>query len=157
MQLSISVSDVVAVLALIISAYVAWKTIQFNNKQNLLIESQERLNKLLLEKEKSESISERRADLGASFIKLGGGHCRLKIWNKGKSAARNVLIEFPSGNDCFIDSDVAEKFPLEVLDAHQSVELVAVVHMGAKSKHEIKLIWTDDFSQSNEKILYPTL
>lgn len=157
MPLLISASDIIAGLALLISAYAAWKTVQFNDKQKLLIESQEKLNKRLLEREESESISDKKADLGASFIKLGSSKYRLKIWNKGKNTARNVSIEFPEGNDCILQSDVTEKFPLEVLDTHQSVELIAAVHMGTKSKHAIKLIWSDEFSQQNEKIVYPTL
>ncbi|WP_205012787.1 hypothetical protein [Nitrosomonas sp. HPC101] len=157
MPLSISASDVIAGLALLISAYAAWKTVQFNDRQKSLIESQEKLNQRLLEREESESISDKKADLGANFIKLGSSKYRLKIWNKGKTTARNVSIEFPEGNDCIVQSDVSEKFPLEALDTHQSVELIAAVHMDTKSKHAIKLIWSDEFSQHNEKTVYPTL
>lgn len=157
MPFSISASDIVASLALIISAYAAWKTVQFNEKQKSLIESQEKLNQRLLEKEEAESISDKKADLGASFIKLGSNAHRLKIWNKGKSTARNVSIEFPGGSDCIVESELAEKFPLEALDTHQSVELIAAVHMGTRSKHTIKLIWSDGLSQHNEKTVYATL
>jgi hypothetical protein len=154
---SISASDIIAGLALLISAFAAWKTVQFNDKQKSLIESQEKLNKRLLEREESESISDKKADLGANFIKLGNSKHRLKIWNKGKTTARNISIEFPEGNDCIVQSDVSEKFPLEALDTHQSVELIATVYMSTKSKHAIKLIWSDEFSQYNEKTVYPTL
>ncbi len=157
MPFSISASDIIAILALIISAYAAWKTVQFNEKQKSLIESQEKLNQRLLEKEEAESISDKKADLGASFIKLGSNKYRLKIWNKGKTTAQNVSIEFPEGNDCIVGSEIVEKFPLEALDTHQSVELIAAVHMGTKSKHAIKLMWSDGFSQHNEKTVYPTL
>lgn len=157
MPFSISASDIIASLALLISAFAAWKTVQFNDKQKSLIESQEKLNQRLLEREEAESISDRKADLGANFIKLGSSKYRLKIWNKGKTTARNVSIEFPEGNDCIVQSDVSEKFPLEALDTHQSVELIAAVHMGTKSKHAIKLIWSDEFNQHNEKTVYPTL
>jgi len=154
---SFSVSDVIASLALLISAFVAWKTAQFNNRQESLIESQEKLNLRLLEREDAESKSNKKADLGATFIKLGSNKYRLKIWNKGKATARNVSIEFPEENDCIIQSEVTEKFPLEALDTHQSVELIASVHAGTKSKHAIKLIWSDESSQLNEKTVYPTL
>ncbi len=154
---SFSASDIIASLALLISAYAAWKTVQFNNRQKSLIESQEKLNLRLLEREEADSTSDKKADLGATFIKLGSSKYRLKIWNKGKTTARNVSIEFPEGNDCIIQSDVSEKFPLEALDTHQSVELIAAVHMGTKRKHAIKLIWSDEYSESNEKTVYPTL
>ena len=157
MALSLTFSDLLASLALLLSAYATWKTVQFNERQKSLIASQERLNQLLLQKEDAESTAEKKADLGATFIRLGSSNYRLKIWNKGRTAARNVSIAFPEGNDCFIESDISSKFPLETLETHQSVELIAAVHMGTKSKHAIKLSWADDFSSSNEKVVYPTL
>ena len=157
MPLSLSASDVVASLALLLSGYATWKTVQFNNRQKSLIESQEELNRRLLEKEEAESSSARKADLGASFIKLGSSSYRLKIWNKGKSPAHHVTIEFPEGNDCIAESEITEKFPLEALETHQSVELIAAIHIGTKRKHAIRLLWADSFSEQNEKTVYPTL
>ena len=155
--MSLSASDVLAALAFLLSAYATWKTVQFNSRQKSLIESQERLNIRLLEKEDAESVEQKKADLGATFIKLGSSNYRLKIWNKGKSAARSVLIDFPDGSDFVSRSDVEGKFPLEVLEPHQSVELLATMHMGSKRKHTVKLNWADAFSSTNEKIIYATL
>jgi hypothetical protein len=157
MAISFSHSDIISSLALLLAAYAALKTVQFNNRQKSLIEIQEKLNQRLLEKEEADSISDKKADIGATFIKLGSNNYRLKIWNKGKTIARNVSIEFPEGNDCIVESDVSNKFPLEALDTHQSVEVIAAVQMGTKSKHAIKLIWADEFSPNNEKTVYPTL
>lgn len=157
MPVTIDVGDVIAGMALMLSGYATWKTFRFNERQKSLIESQEKLNHLLLEKETNQSESEKKADLGASFIKLGSNKYRLKIWNKGKAAGRNVRIEFPEGNDLVLQSDVDNKFPLESLDTFQSVELVAAVHMGTKRKHIVRLIWSDDSAEHNEKIVYPTL
>ena len=157
MAISFTSSDIVAGLAFLLSAFATWKTVQFNDRQKSLIESQERLNKRLLEKEDDETRDEKKANLGATFIKLGSSNYRLKIWNKGKATARNVSIEALEGSDCLIQSDIDGKFPLEVLEMHQAVELIAVVHMGTKRKHSIKLCWSDDFNSTNEKIVYPTL
>jgi len=157
MNISLTPSDVFAGLAFLLSLYATWKTVKFNDRQNSLIESQEKLNQRLLEKEDAELNEEKKADLGATFIKLGSTKYRLKIWNKGKGTARNVSIDFPEGNDCFIESDINSKFPLETLDSLQSVELIAAVCMGTKNKQVIKLCWSDDFSPKNEKIVYPTL
>jgi hypothetical protein len=156
MSLSISVGDAIATGALLLSGYSTWMTFRFNQKQKQVIESQERLNSLLLEKETSEALNFRKADLGATFIKIGSNDRRLKIWNKGKSAARNITMEFPEGNGCLIQSDIDSKFPLEILDTHQSVELIAALSLNSKSKHPIRLIWSDDFSSRNEKVVYPT-
>jgi hypothetical protein len=132
MPFPISVGDAIAIGALLLSAYATWTTFRFNQKQNKLIESQDRLNKLLLEKEATEILNI-------------------------KKAARNVSLSFPDGNDCLVQSDIDSKFPLETLDTLQSVELIASISLGSKSKHSIKLTWSDDFSDHNEKVVYPTI
>ncbi len=157
MLVSIDAGDVIAGLAFLLSAYATWQTVSFNKKQKNLVASQERLNNRLLEKEDEDALKGRRADLGASFIKLGSSKYRLKIWNKGAATARNVRLEFPEGNDVVIDSDVTDKFPMESLERHQSVELIAAVHMQTKRKHVVRLIWEDDAQSYNEKLSYPTL
>lgn len=155
--MTIGPSDIIAGLAFVLSAFATWKTVQFNDRQKSMIETQECLNKRLLEKEEAEANEEKKADLGAAFVKLGNSNYRLKIWNQGKAPAKHVQIDFPAGNDIVIQSDVERKFPLEVLEPHHSVELIAAVHMGSKSKHEVRLRWEDEFSSSNEKTSYPTL
>lgn len=157
MAIEINFGDIVASIALLLSGYATWKTFKFNERQKSLIESQEKLNNLLLEKEEQETESTKKADLGTTFLKIGSSKYKLKVWNKGKSPAKNVRIEFPEGNDVLIDSDIERKFPLETLDRHQSVELIAAVHMGSKSKHVIKLVWDDESGNDNEKITYPTI
>jgi hypothetical protein len=157
MAISVDAGDVVALLALLLSGYATWQTVSFNKKQKSLFESQEDLNRRLIEKENEGLLKGKKAELGATFIKIGSNSHRLKVWNKGSSAARNVRIEFPEGNSVFIESDVSSKFPLEVLETHQSVELIAAVHLGTKSKHTIQLVWDDDAGTDNEKTVYPTL
>lgn len=157
MPVSIDAGDVIAGLAFLLSAYATWQTVSFNKKQKSLVESQEKLNNRLLEKEDEDALKGKRADLGASFIKLGNSKYRLKIWNKGAATARNVRLEFPEGNDVVIDSEVTDKFPMESLERHQSVELIAAVHMQTKRKHVVRLIWEDDAEVYNEKLSYPTL
>lgn len=157
MPVTIDAGDVIAGLAFLLSGYATWQTVSFNKRQKSLVESQERLNNLLLEKENEGALNDKRADLGASFIKIGSSKYRLKIWNKGSATARNVRIEFPEGNSVVIESEVADKFPMESLERHQSVELIAAVHMQTKRKHVVRLIWEDDAQSHNEKLSYPTL
>ena len=155
--MSIGLSEFLATVALLLSAYATWKTLTFNERQKALIESQELLNQRLLAREDTEQRVGKQAEMGATFVKIGSSSYRLKIWNKGKSAARNVRIEFPDGNDCFIESDVQSKFPLEVLEPHQFVELIAAVGIDTKRKHTISLLWSDELQTHNQKTLYPTL
>lgn len=149
--------DVFAGLALLLSIYATVMTVRFNRRQKSLIESQDLLNKRLLAREDDQAKADRQADLGAHFIKLGSSNWRLKVFNKGRAAARNVTISFPEGQDCFVPSDIDSKFPLEVLEPIQSVELIAAIDQGSKSKYAIALSWADDFQESNNKTVYPTL
>lgn len=154
---SIDAGDLIAGLAFLLSSYATWQTVNFNKKQKSLVESQEKLNNLLLEKESEDALKEKRADLCASFIKLGSSKYRLKIWNKGAATAKNVRVEFPEENDVVFDSEVTDKFPMESLERHQSVELTAAVDKGTKRKHVVRLIWEDEAQPHNEKLSYPTL
>ncbi|MBA4173718.1 MAG: hypothetical protein C0465_25345 [Ralstonia sp.] len=157
MQLTFTFADIFAGLAFALSCYATWMTVRFNHRQKSLIESQERLNNILLMQAESEKSKANKADLGANFIKLGGGKYRLRIFNKGKSTAHNVQIDFPEGNDVLIQSEIDEKFPLEALEQHQSVDLLVGAHLGSKLKHALRLTWADSASDNNQKTVYVTL
>ncbi|ENS5608703.1 hypothetical protein [Vibrio mimicus] len=149
--------DGIALLALCLSGYATWRTVQFNKRQDSLVETQSRLNELLLAKETEEVLEDRKADLGASIIKLGNSKYRLKIWNKGNADAKNVTVEFPDGNSLVPDSELQSKFPYESLERFGSIELIASVHWQTPSKHKLKLCWSDEHRNKNEKLVYPTL
>jgi hypothetical protein len=112
---------------------------------------------MLLQQGEREELNAAKADLGANFIKLGSSNYRLKIFNKGRAPARNVRIEMPEGDGVLIASEIRDKFPLESLEQHQAVELIAAPHMGSKLKHTIRLLWADDASENNVKTLHLTL
>lgn len=150
-------SDIIALLALVVSVYAIWTTASFNKRQLALTASQEKLNEQLLQQGHAAEVDSKRAELGANFVKVGTGKYRLKVFNKGKAPARNVHIEFVEGSETFIANDVASKFPLEMLEPQQGVELIAAVHMGTQSKHKIRFTWSDDAKEDNEKTVYPTV
>jgi len=150
-------SDIVAVLALLLSVVATMATIFFNHRQKSLIRSQDALNQRLLAREEDDARAARKADLSANLVKLSKSDWRLKVFNRGKAAARNVTLDWPKDDDLLIPGDVESKFPLEVLEPMQGVELLASVHFGSKSKHELTIRWADDFDQHNEKTVYPTI
>lgn len=90
-------------------------------------------------------------------MKLGSSKYRLKVFNKGQAPAHNVIIEFPDGNDVVPTSEIREPFPMEILEQHQSVDLIAAVHMGRALKQTVVLKWSDDSSETNEKTVYLTV
>jgi hypothetical protein len=153
----LTTGELLAALALLLSVYATGMTIRFNSRQKSLIKSQELLNKRLLAREDDQARADKQADLGADFVKLGGSDWRLKVFNKGKAAARNVNLSFPEGNHCFSQADIDSKFPLEILEPMQSVQLLAAIDFESASKHPIRLAWADGLSETNAKTVYPTL
>lgn len=153
----VTVGDCIAALALLLSLYAAIATARFNKRQRQLIEGQDKLNAVVFARETAEAVEAKRAELGATFSATGSSNHRLKVWNRGKAPARNVRIEFPEGNECLIESDVDSKFPMELLEPHHSVELIAVVGLNTKRKHPMRLRWDDDSGDDHQKMVYPTL
>jgi hypothetical protein len=139
-------SEAIAFVALLVAFYYGWQ----NSK----------LTKQLLVKEAGEAEAKSRADLGANFVKIGRNNYRLKIFNRGSVAARNVRIELKHEDEedhCLSQGEIESKFPHECIEPHQGVELFAAIHIGSKSKHPLRLIWDDDLRQNNEKMVYPTI
>lgn len=157
MNLQIDLGDIVALSALILSAYSMKKTFDFNNRQNEFIETNDRLNKMLLEKETNDILNQNKADISANFIKIGKSNHRLKVFNKGQNTAKNIRIEFPDGNEILSDNEIKTKFPIPILEQYQSVELMALIGMSSPRRITILLIWDDNFSKNNEKTLTPTV
>lgn len=157
MAFKIDCGDIIAIFALLLSAYSTKKTFDFNKRQNEFIETNDKLNQLLLQKETLDAENQNSADLSANFIKVGTSKHRLKIYNKGKSTARNVRIEFPDGNELIVTGDIRDKFPVPILEEYQSVELIACVHNQSPSRLTVKLIWDDDISKDKTKVVTPTL
>ena len=69
--MSISVSDVIAILALALSSYATWRSHRFKAKEAELIDLQREVSSLVLEKEQREAEQSARAELGASFVSIG--------------------------------------------------------------------------------------
>jgi hypothetical protein len=92
--MTIDLSGHAAALAPVLSCYSTWKTLQFNKKQEELIESRRRLNALLADKESTERAESKRANLGAVFSKVGSNSYRLKVFNQGLAIARTVQMSF---------------------------------------------------------------
>lgn len=150
-DLKSAASAIIASIALVVSVISMRKA----NKSN---ETADQLNRLLIEREKSEGMSSKQADLSANIIQVGKSSHRLKIFNRGKGVANNVrLIDMDPDNTLLIDGDIPRKFPLLVLEQHQSVELTAVITKDTGSRAHIKLLWDDETGKNHEKELTPTV
>ncbi|EKT4529734.1 hypothetical protein QEM33_002305 [Pseudomonas putida] len=68
-----------------------------------------------------------------------------------------MTIEFPEGNEVVSEGDIKSKFPLQFLDVHQNVELIASVYIGTKPKHLVRLEWDDGRPERVTKEMWATL
>jgi hypothetical protein len=152
-------SDFASIAALILSAASIYITRRFNARQNELADTTERLNRLLIERETAEGLASKKADLSANLIEVGRNKYRLKVFNRGKGVARNVrLFDLVEADKSILgDSDIGHKFPVAIMDQHQTVELIAFIHMGSPLNAHIKLQWDDETGRDHEKELTPTL
>lgn len=155
--MGITLGNIIAALALGLSAYATWRSHRFKKKEQELMDLQGKVNSLILEKEQREAQEAGQAELGASFVSIGSKKHRLKVFNKGKMPAYNVHIAFVGDNDIVPESEIADKFPMEHIDPGQAVELIASVHMQTKRKHAIRLRWLDPDGEERQKDVYPTL
>jgi hypothetical protein len=153
----ISIGDMIASAALLLSIYSTWRSHKFKKKEEALLELQRKVNELVIEKEKREAIEMRRAEMGANLIPIGSQNYRLRIFNKGKALAKNVSVDFPDGNELVLESDVKEKFPMESMEPSQAVDLITTIHMQTKPKHKIHLSWQDIGGTPQEKIITVTI
>ncbi|EIR1474887.1 hypothetical protein [Salmonella enterica] len=150
-------SDAIALAALVVSIYTIisseMKSRKSDREQKVIKDEQDRLRKLLLEKETKSAINEMKAELGARLVKIAKNNYRLKIFNRGRVEAKNIEIHFPDndGNEYLSMHDVDDKFPYEVLHPQHGIEILAGISFGSKTKYRIKLIWDDNYKRRNEE------
>lgn len=143
--MEVTVSDIVAVAAFGLSGYTLWR-------QRKGDELTRKLNALQIEKEQAESISSRKADLFANFVKTGKSNYQFKIFNRGKGTARNIRMEVLSGNELLEHHDLKRKFPFPSLEPQQSIGLHAFVHLQSPRRATVKLTWDDDGGGADKTI-----
>jgi hypothetical protein len=145
-------SAIVALGALAVSLVSLHKTNKFG-------ETTDRLNRMLIEREAAESLAEKKADISANLYMRVKNDYRLKVFNKGKGRAQNVrLIDLdPQDDSLLLADEIKQKFPLPILEQHQSVDLIAAVTLGSHLRTHIKLQWDDEAGENHEKELTPSL
>lgn len=151
------VSDLIAGSALLLSAYATWRTRRINDKQERVLDLEQQVHALTLEREARQAAVAERAEVSCSIVKLGSSKYRLKVFNRGKSTAGNVAVGFPDGNDLVSEREVDSKFPMRTLEPGQSVELLAMVHMQTKAKHLVHLSWENPDGSEQTKQMEITI
>jgi hypothetical protein len=129
--------NLMAVTALSLSIYNTWRAHQ---------------------RDKKTILKEMKANLVASFNKISSGNYELIIRNNGKGSARNVNINFLLSAPFFYKKDIEQMLMYKILEPTNRFSLrVAGVGIATPRKHELELLWDDDFRRNNKKMVTPTL
>lgn len=141
-------SLLVSCIALMLAVFTYFKHDRKLKKQEHL------LNEYQLSKITEEQAEGRKAIVRANIVKLSSGKRTIKIYNAGKSRARNVNVLWPSGNDMLhiFNEDI---FPYEFINPQDSTELNALIIKDNVSTVKIQLTWDDEYQSENiqEQIL----
>ena len=149
-------SAIIAGLALLLSLVALILGEIRNARQKKFMETQHELNERLLARELQSVQASNKADMGAKLIKMGKSNYRVKVWNQGEAIARNVNIRIPADTNILTEREVADKFPMEFMERHQSVELIAFVRIQTARKQAIEIVWDDDDASGKSKTAYLT-
>lgn len=143
-------------LALVLAGVSLYRSHRSDKRQNELAATTEKLNRLLIERELQAEQDSKRADLSANLVKVGENRWRLRVCNRGKGTARNVrLVDLQGNHSILVKGDIQAKFPLGLLEQHQSADVVAAILLSSPRRAHIKLLWDDDTGSDHEKELTP--
>lgn len=151
------VANLMAAFALVISAAALAHSVRQGRRQHGLTLRETEYVRLLLAKEHREAKLAETASLSARLYMSGKSDWRLKVFNRGPGMARNVRLAFDTENSLFSESWVEDKFPMEKMEAQQSVEILAFPHLQSRSKEDITLMWDDDSGSERSNIVTVTI
>ena len=130
---------IISILALGFSFFTYLRHDSKIKKQSALI-NQYQIDKIKEEKEKST-----RAIIEGNLIKHNKGKRVLKVYNRGKSTAKDVQIKFPEIKGLLMGSNPS---PIEIRP-QQSIDVDFFVSMGTPDIITVEFNWKDEFSSEN--------
>ncbi len=103
------------------------------------------LNKYQLEKNNTEKDNEKKAIIVVKTIQVKSGVSILRVYNKGKSNAKNVDVLFPENEYIHIFKTPC---PLDILPTNY-IEIEIYLLLNAPKKIDIEIKWSDEFKPMN--------
>lgn len=131
----------ISAAALLLSLYTYLRHDAKIKKQNALI------NQFQLERFKKETDSEKKAIIEANVIKSEKGKRIIKVYNKGKSIAKNVIVTFP-GKPNLIISDYPSLIDIRPQNSLEIVAFAFESSLGDTLKIDFE--WQDDLRLDNK-------
>lgn len=131
---------IISSLALLLSLYTYFKYDKKIKKQSALI------NKFQLIKLKKESESEKKAIIEANVIKGDKGKRIIKVYNKGKATAKNVIVTFSDEPNVSFTN-----YPQSIdIRPQNSIEIIFYAFIGSQDTLEINFEWEDGLNKENK-------
>lgn len=131
---------IISVLALGFSLYTHFKYDDKIKKQNALI------NKFTLDKLEKEKEQEKLAIIEANVDNGEKSSRVIKVYNKGKAIAKNVVVSFPDKPNIAIINNPS---PINILP-HHSINIRINVFIGSPSSTKIAFEWEDGVRMDNK-------
>ena len=141
--------EIAALVISAVSLFVAIVSFIISSKSQHL---QNRVNEIelkLKEYELEEKEQHKAPCIEARINHIAKGNYRIKIWNSGNTAAKNVTASWDKGSQIiFFDQ---EKMPFELLEPQKSFDLAISAYMGSPRKLLITTAWEDTDGEKHSK------
>lgn len=135
-------SDIIAAIALFLSAWALWDSRRLNRNSLRLSEQEIELVRYQLASVRQNVEQEKRANVSARMYKDGKNY-RVRVYNSGPSDARNVRIILNESNQLVTEGAINGKLPMERMEKGQSVDFWARVHLSSPTKETVLIKWDD--------------
>ena len=141
--------EITALIISAVSLVIAIMSFAFSSKSQHL---QDRVNEIelkLKEYELAEKEQQKAPCVEARINHIAKENYRIKIWNSGNAAAKNVTASWDKGSQIlFFDQ---EKMPFELLEPQKSFDLAISTYSGSPRKLCITTEWEDSDGQKHSK------
>ena len=164
----VSVGDIIAlgslggsIIMFILTAIKQSKSKDSADKANSFYDAAKKYYDLMTELPKVENAHKndevyQKAICDASIVNVGSSKWVLKVYNKGKSIAKNITFNFTEEESPLVLSN--DMFPIKVLEQHDNVDLPLIVSLGTRSSSwEYEVKWENEDGTMDSKIGYLTL
>ena len=130
----------ISAFALLLSLFTYFRHDAKIKRQSALI------NQFQLEKFKKETDSEKKAIIEANVIRREKGKRIIRVYNKGKSTAKNVIVTFPGEPNVIIS-----EYPTSIeIRPQNSMEIYVHTFVGSPDTLEINFEWQDNLKPDNK-------
>ncbi|NCC99452.1 MAG: hypothetical protein EOL95_07110 [Bacteroidia bacterium] len=130
---------------------IALTIIMYFKHDKRLKKQEEKLNAYQIRKIEDEESNNKKAQVRGNIIKGDKGRRDMRIYNMGKSPAKNIYINFLDNSD---EKVTIMKYPspYEFLNIGDHFDIIMHLYIGGSDVLKVKLAWEDDYSNQNEHI-----